>query len=182
MYPATTRPTPAALHLLCRMRSEQGLGADLECWPVSPPGGLLSPALSAAVAPWCTSLITGKDAVSRLSIGTARLLMDHCVYALAMCRMPKMQCAPACADEPAVMHAMAGLQSAAGRMLARLHTAHAMLVPCVLASLLEMGQQELVNESCTLLTALMLAVQHHVGCAAEAAQEVACGQLLFWAP
>ena len=67
--------------------------ADLECWPIAPPGGLLSPALSAAVAPWCTGLITGKDAVPRLSMGTARLLMDHCVYALAMCKLPKMQCA-----------------------------------------------------------------------------------------
>ena len=65
---------------------------------MAPPGGLLSPALSAAVAPWCTSLITGKDAVPRLSLTTARLLMDHCVYALAMCRLPKMQCAPCVAD------------------------------------------------------------------------------------
>ena len=60
---------------------------------MAPPGGLLSPGLSAAVAPWCIGLITGKDAVPRLSITTGRLLMDHCVFTLAMCKLPKMQCA-----------------------------------------------------------------------------------------
>ena len=63
----------------------------MECWAISPPGGLLSPALSAAVEPWCTAVVTGKDAVPRLSMVTARLVMDHCVYALAMCKRHKLR-------------------------------------------------------------------------------------------
>lgn len=42
--------------------------ADVKCWAFCPPGGLVSANLSAAMAPFCTSVIVGKDAISRVSM------------------------------------------------------------------------------------------------------------------
>lgn len=44
------------------------MGACLHrCWAFAPPGGLLSPALSARVAEWCISVVIGRDMIPRLS-------------------------------------------------------------------------------------------------------------------
>lgn len=34
--------------------------AELECWAFSPPGGMVSPNLSAVTAPYCTSVAVNK--------------------------------------------------------------------------------------------------------------------------
>jgi sn1-specific diacylglycerol lipase len=40
--------------------------ADLECWAFNPPGGLLSWELSHIARCYCTSVVVGKDVISRL--------------------------------------------------------------------------------------------------------------------
>jgi hypothetical protein len=56
------------------------------CWAFAPPGGLMSPALSAAVGDFVTSVVTGKDLVPRLSLVTLEQLRDDIMTSLARCR------------------------------------------------------------------------------------------------
>ena len=42
------------------------LPADLQCWAFNPPGGLLSWELSQIAQSYCTSIVVGKDVISRL--------------------------------------------------------------------------------------------------------------------
>jgi hypothetical protein len=44
---------------------------DVRCWAFCPPGGLVDARLSRAVEPFVTSVVVGKDAVSRMSVGPA---------------------------------------------------------------------------------------------------------------
>ncbi len=49
----------------------------MRCWSFCPPGGLLSTNLSAAVAPFVTSVVVGKDVVPRVSIVNLGRLIDE---------------------------------------------------------------------------------------------------------
>jgi len=51
--------------------------AGVRCWSFCPPGGLLSTNLSAAVAPFVTSVVVGKDVVPRVSIVNLGRLIDE---------------------------------------------------------------------------------------------------------
>lgn len=51
----------------------------MRCWSFCPPGGLLSANLSAAVAPFVTSVVVGKDVVPRISIVNLGRLIDEMV-------------------------------------------------------------------------------------------------------
>ena len=51
--------------------------AGVRCWSFCPPGGLLSTNLSAAVAPFVTSVVVGKDVVPRISIVNLGRLIDE---------------------------------------------------------------------------------------------------------
>lgn len=62
--------------------------ADTKCWAYCPPGGLVSANLSAAMAPFCTSVIVGKDAISRVSMSNLAGMMDEVLIALARCKQP----------------------------------------------------------------------------------------------
>ncbi|GMH42663.1 hypothetical protein BSKO_10582 [Bryopsis sp. KO-2023] len=64
---------------------------NLHCYAVSPPGGLMSPELANAMAPFCTSLLHGKDMIPRLSPGSTERLRDQMVQAVAQCRHSKMR-------------------------------------------------------------------------------------------
>lgn len=55
---------------------------DIHCYAVSPPGGLMSPELANAMAPFCTSLLHGKDMIPRLGIGPSERLRDQMVSSL----------------------------------------------------------------------------------------------------
>ncbi|KAK9827307.1 hypothetical protein WJX81_002709 [Elliptochloris bilobata] len=61
----------------------------VRCWSFCPPGGLLSTNLSAAVAPFVTSVVVGKDVVPRVSIVNLGRLIDEMVTSLALCRHNK---------------------------------------------------------------------------------------------
>lgn len=55
------------------------LSADLHCWALSPPGGLMSTNLSRLVQPFVTSVIVGKDVVPRVSVVNLGRLIDQMV-------------------------------------------------------------------------------------------------------
>uniref|UniRef100_A0A1D2A505 sn-1-specific diacylglycerol lipase n=1 Tax=Auxenochlorella protothecoides TaxID=3075 RepID=A0A1D2A505_AUXPR len=63
---------------------------DLHCWAFCPPGGLMSWNLSVISRRFCTSLVVGKDAISRLSFNTVKRMVDEMVVCLARCRRPKL--------------------------------------------------------------------------------------------
>ncbi|GAB4816306.1 hypothetical protein N2152v2_003352 [Parachlorella kessleri] len=56
---------------------------DLRCWAFNPPGGLLSLNLSEVAQCFCTSVVVGKDLISRLSFNNTKRLVDEMVTALA---------------------------------------------------------------------------------------------------
>lgn len=62
---------------------------DLRCLAFSCPGALVSKNLSHAMAPFCTTLAVGKDAVPRATVTTLARLMDELITSLARCRQPK---------------------------------------------------------------------------------------------
>lgn len=61
----------------------------LRAYALSAPGGTLSPALAAAVEPWVTSVVLGKDLVPRLSMASVEALMTRSVQALGRARVGK---------------------------------------------------------------------------------------------
>jgi len=63
---------------------------SLRCFAFCPPGGLISAPLSRMARQFCTSIIVGSDAISRLSLVTARLAVDDMVLALARCKRQKL--------------------------------------------------------------------------------------------
>lgn len=63
----------------------------LECFAFNPPGGLVSPELSQITRDFCHSIVVGHDAISRLSIGNVRDLIDDVVYSLCRCKRPKLK-------------------------------------------------------------------------------------------
>jgi len=63
----------------------------LECYSFNPPGGLVSPELSQITRDFCYSIVVGHDAISRLSIGNVRDLIDDVVYSLCRCKRPKLK-------------------------------------------------------------------------------------------
>lgn len=63
----------------------------LECYAFNPPGGLVSPELSHITRDFCHSIIVGHDAISRLSMGNVRDLIDDVVYSLCRCKRPKLK-------------------------------------------------------------------------------------------
>ena len=60
--------------------------ADVRTWAFNPPGGLVSRNLNRVLDTFCTSLVVGKDAVSRGTVNNLSRLMDEMVTALARCR------------------------------------------------------------------------------------------------
>ncbi|KAL6777560.1 hypothetical protein ACKKBG_A14745 [Auxenochlorella protothecoides x Auxenochlorella symbiontica] len=64
---------------------------DLECWAFNPPGGLLSWNLSRLARRFCTSVVVGKDVISRLSFSNMKRVVDEMVLSLARCRRPKLK-------------------------------------------------------------------------------------------
>ena len=60
--------------------------ADIRTWAFNPPGGLVSRNLNRVLDTFCTSLVVGKDAVSRGTVNNLSRLMDEMVTALARCR------------------------------------------------------------------------------------------------
>jgi hypothetical protein len=67
--------------------------AELQCWAFNPPGGLLSWELSQIAQAYCTSLVVGKDVISRLSFNTSKRVVDEMVVSLARCTRPKLKIA-----------------------------------------------------------------------------------------
>ncbi|KFM25319.1 Sn1-specific diacylglycerol lipase alpha [Auxenochlorella protothecoides] len=64
---------------------------DLECWAFNPPGGLLSWNLSRLARRFCTSVVVGKDVISRLCFSNMKRVVDEMVLSLARCRRPKLK-------------------------------------------------------------------------------------------
>ncbi|KDD75293.1 hypothetical protein H632_c761p0, partial [Helicosporidium sp. ATCC 50920] len=62
----------------------------VQCWAFCPPGGLMSWNLSRIAASFCTSVVVGKDVISRLSLNNLKRIVDEMVLALARCRRPKL--------------------------------------------------------------------------------------------
>lgn len=60
--------------------------ADVRTWAFNPPGGLVTRNLNKVLDTFCTSLVVGKDAVSRGTVNNLSRLMDEMVTALARCR------------------------------------------------------------------------------------------------
>ncbi|KAI3429289.1 hypothetical protein D9Q98_005385 [Chlorella vulgaris] len=64
---------------------------DLQCWAFNPPGGLLSWELAQIAERYCTSVVVGKDVISRLSFNTSKRVVDEMVVSLARCKRPKLK-------------------------------------------------------------------------------------------
>ncbi|KAL3137504.1 hypothetical protein ABBQ38_004792 [Trebouxia sp. C0009 RCD-2024] len=63
---------------------------DVRTWAFNPPGGLVTRNLNKVLDTFCTSLVVGKDAVSRGTVNNLSRLMDEMVTALARCRYHKL--------------------------------------------------------------------------------------------
>lgn len=62
----------------------------LQCFAFNPPGGIISPELSELAREFCTSIVVGYDAISRLSLQTVQELVDDMVSSLCRCKRPKL--------------------------------------------------------------------------------------------
>eukprot|EP00884_Botryococcus_braunii_P011575 jgi/Botrbrau1/20418/Bobra.0006s0072.2 len=76
----------AAALIALRLRSRF---PNTRCVAFCPPGGLMTTNLAAAVAPFTTSVVVGKDVVSRMSVVNIGRLLDQIVAALALCKLNK---------------------------------------------------------------------------------------------
>lgn len=56
----------------------------------NPPGGLLDPTLSQLSRRFCTSIVVGFDAISRLSLLSTKRIVDDMVFALGRAKRPKL--------------------------------------------------------------------------------------------
>lgn len=63
---------------------------SLQCFALCPPGGLMSAPLCRLSRQFCTSVVVGADAISRLAIPTTQRTVDDMVLALARCKRPKL--------------------------------------------------------------------------------------------
>lgn len=63
---------------------------SLKCYAFNPPGGLVSPELSSLARDFCTSIVVGCDAISRLGILGVKNLIDDIVLSLCRCKRPKL--------------------------------------------------------------------------------------------
>ncbi|KAL4447467.1 hypothetical protein ABPG75_004686, partial [Micractinium tetrahymenae] len=63
---------------------------EVKCWAFNPPGGLLSWELAQIAQSYCTSIVVGKDVISRLSFNTSKRVVDEMVVSLARCTRPKL--------------------------------------------------------------------------------------------
>ena len=66
-------------HVISSYDDDNLLCADLQCWAFCPPGSLVSKSLIKAMQPFCISVVCGKDAVPRMSVGNVARLMDEMV-------------------------------------------------------------------------------------------------------
>jgi hypothetical protein len=62
----------------------------LQCYAFCPPGGLISPALAEVAKQFCTSVVVGCDAITRVSFPNTQRVVDDMVLALARCKRPKL--------------------------------------------------------------------------------------------
>jgi len=62
----------------------------IECFVFNPPGGLFDSKLANFSKAFCTSVIVGQDAISRLSLLTVKRLIDDMMLALGLCKRPKL--------------------------------------------------------------------------------------------
>ena len=62
----------------------------VRCIAYNPPGGLFDEGLKTISESFCTSIVCGQDAISRLSIGTTKRIIDDMMFALASCKRPKL--------------------------------------------------------------------------------------------
>ena len=63
---------------------------DIECFVFNPPGGLFDSKLAKLSKKFCTSVIVGQDAISRLSLLTVKRLIDDMMLTLGLCKRPKL--------------------------------------------------------------------------------------------
>jgi hypothetical protein len=61
----------------------------LHVWAFNPPGGLMTQAVADAISPVVTSILLGKDIISRTSSANLELLLDQAVVALGLTRLCK---------------------------------------------------------------------------------------------
>jgi Lipase (class 3) len=62
----------------------------LQCVAFCPPGGLISPSLADVAKQFCTSVVVGCDAITRVSFPNTQRVVDDMVLALARCKRPKL--------------------------------------------------------------------------------------------
>lgn len=75
----------------CLVASEmRSINPYVRCFAFNPPGGLLDENLRKDSETFCTSVVCGQDAISRMSIGTMKRLIDDMMLALASCKRPKL--------------------------------------------------------------------------------------------
>jgi hypothetical protein len=101
LHPSTcprcpTAATCAGAAALVAAKLRERWGGQVCCWAYSPPGGLLSPGLSAALAPFVTSLALGKDLVARWGRGGCWRCEcpDGPVPRAPRCRLPQIAAHP----------------------------------------------------------------------------------------
>jgi sn1-specific diacylglycerol lipase len=63
---------------------------SLHCYAFCVPGGLISPALATVSTQFCTSVVVGCDAITRVSFPNTQRIVDDMVLALARCKRPKL--------------------------------------------------------------------------------------------
>ena len=71
--------------------------AGIQCWALSPPGGLMSTNLARLVEPFVTSVVLGKDVVPRSSVANLGRLIDQMVqspFSIALSLVFPYQIAP----------------------------------------------------------------------------------------
>ena len=61
----------------------------LHVWAYNPPGGLMTQAVAEAISPVVTSVLLGKDIISRTSSANLELLLDQAVVALGLTKLCK---------------------------------------------------------------------------------------------
>jgi hypothetical protein len=62
----------------------------LQCYTYCIPGGCVSPALAEVSKQFCTSVVVGCDAITRVSLPNTKKIVDDMVLALARCKRPKL--------------------------------------------------------------------------------------------
>lgn len=63
---------------------------NIRCFAFNPPGGLFDDTLRQKSEAYCTTVVCGQDAISRMSIGTMKRMIDDMMFALASCIRPKL--------------------------------------------------------------------------------------------